>query len=461
MRWASAIAAAGAALALATAPAAMAAAPVPAHPAQPPTVITTVPVRATGGLFVQFHSDPGAGCARWGLCGYSGNVSWQPTRSDSLQIVRVGGRHPQVSLLLVPSLNASADFAGGVTTANVAQAGGDATAAGAHCSDAADVDQPILEAHGTRSTVSLGSASPSVLDTRCAGPRDADVLPHLPVRTLPLATLQRGRRAISLAAVHALHAHGLSGTITSTFVLHLGRPGPPRVAGDGGSHGPAELGREIHVFYRASLRGRILEEVRGAADPLACAPLGSCATTGTVTLSAHAHSATASLIAVAHPGTPRRQLLAAVGLAPPGPGGAGGVRGVGVVAWRGGGSVQSDLTQGTDSCRDTLASSGGELTFATSGTRLRVMMPVGDSAASPLLATRCPGPTPAAGQLAGATVPLSALRHRTARIVLTRPSATHDDGYVVRFVPHLTLTLTRIRVTTRTIPFFTGSFFGN
>ena len=34
-----------------------------------PSLQTTVPVRVTGQLTVQFHGDTAAGCARWGLCG--------------------------------------------------------------------------------------------------------------------------------------------------------------------------------------------------------------------------------------------------------------------------------------------------------------------------------------------------------------------------------------------------------
>ena len=61
--------------------------------------------------------------------------------------------------------------------------------------------------------------------------------------------------------------------------------------------------------------------------------------------------------------------------------------------------------------------------------------------------TRCPGPTDAnAAPLATGELPLDRLAHRTVTLSLTTGSAFSDDGYDVRIVPHLTLTLTRVRV---------------
>jgi hypothetical protein len=65
--------------------------------------------------------------------------------------------------------------------------------------------------------------------------------------------------------------------------------------------------------------------------------------------------------------------------------------------------------------------------------------------------TDCPGPLPSTGETALGTVPLSALRGRTTRITLTRGSSTDDDGYDVRFVPHLTVTLTRVSARTKIV----------
>lgn len=48
-------------------------------------------------------------------------------------------------------------------------------------------------------------------------------------------------------------------------------------------------------------------------------------------------------------------------------------------------------------------------------------------------------------------MPLSALRDRSTRITLTRGSRSGDDGYDVRFVPHLTVTLTRVSARTKIV----------
>ena len=100
--------------------------------------------------------------------------------------------------------------------------------------------------------------------------------------------------------------------------------------------------REIDVGYRATISGSVAEQVRGAANPLLCAPLGSCRPDG------HDHADTAFGERPRHadgPGLasrPRRTLLAGVGLSP---GPAPGVTGFGAVRWTGG-SMASDLTQG-------------------------------------------------------------------------------------------------------------------
>jgi hypothetical protein len=447
MRWPSGIAVACAALTVA--PAATAAQPVVAAPIGPATVETSIPLRITGALSVQFRGDPAAGCARWGLCGYSGDVLWQPPQSGSITISRTAGRHPRVTVTLIPSDPLGTGITGGMTTANVTLAGTGAASPAAHCVDATATDDgPTLSLHHGQITMSLANRAQPLLATRCAGPHDADVLSHIPVRTLTLAALERGRTPISLAAVGALRAHGLSGFITSTVVLHVGAPGRPRTERDTGSEGPTEPGREIDVNYRATLSGSVVEQVRGAANSLQCAPLGSCGVAGTITLTPRVHTTFARLFATARATTPHRELLAAAGLAP---GGTGQTSGVGIVAWRGGGSVRSDLAQGASRCIDSAPFGVGQLLIVTSGRRWRVSLPAGGVLGLGTPATRCPGPILTAGLLAGANAPLSTFDRRTAQIALMRGSTVQDDGYRVRIVPHLTLTLTRVRVRSKAL----------
>lgn len=456
MRWRRGILAACAATIMA--PTAAVAQPVLAITGGSPTTDTSIPIRITGLLSVQFHGDSSAGCARWGLCGYSGTVSWQPPPVASLQIVRTLRRRPQLVILLLPGLANGPQVAGGVTSASVTLAGGPSSAPASRCLDATGAGQGAsFGVRRGRVTFSLAREAPALLVTRCAGPRDADVLPHLPTPTVPAATLEHGRTTISLAVSQALKAHGFAGSITSTIVLHLGRPGRTRTENDSPPPGTTAPGREIHVAYRASLNGSVVEEIRGVADPLECGPVGSCGLTGTITLTPHV-TASASLFVNAKATTPRRELLAAAGL---GPGSPGGVTGSGLVNWSGGGSVMSDLSQGPERCRDTARLGPGGLLIGTSRGRWAVSTFPGGVVGSPASGTRCPGPSLTTGNIVANTAPLSSLDRRTTRIALTTGSTVIDDGYRVRIVPYLTLTLTRVRVRTKAIRVLTGLFGGS
>ena len=255
-----------------------------------PSLQTTIPVRVSGQLTVQFHGDPAAGCTRWGLCGYSGTVSWRPAVAASLIVNRTLGRHASTTVTYLPAFLPGPVPPGGVTTADVALDAATPLPAGSHCADAASTGAflPFVVRAG-RVSVSLAGATPSLLVTRCAGPRDPDVIPELPVRSLSVGALKRGRTAISLATSRPLSVHGFSGSIISTIVLRLGAPGrTTRSSQTSGSlPGRSTRVREIDVGYRATISGSVAEQVRGAANPLLCAPLGSCRPDG------HDHADTA------------------------------------------------------------------------------------------------------------------------------------------------------------------------
>lgn len=408
-----------------------------------PSLQTTVPVRVSGQLTVQFHGDPAAGCARWGLCGYSGTISWRPAVAASLIVNRTLGRHASTTVTYLPSFLPGPALPGGVTTADVALDAATPLPAGSHCVDAATTGAflPFVVRAG-RVGISLAGASPSLLVTRCAGPRDPDVIPELPVRSLSIAALKRGRTAISLATSRPLSAHGFSGSIVSAIVLRLGAPGRTTRSSQtsGSPPGRATRVREIDVGYRATISGTVAEQVRGAANPLLCAPLGSCRLTGTITLTPRSGSAHATLTAQELASRPRRTLLAAVGLSP---GPAPGVTGFGAVQWSGGGSMAVDLTQGPERCDDAVKLRSGSLLMTTSRGRLAVSFVPGALVGAPE-ATRCPGPLPAGAPVAAGGVPVSMLGRRTTRIRLTAGFRAADDGYDMDFVPDLTLTLTPV-----------------
>lgn len=414
----------------------------------------SIPVRVTGLLSVQFHGDAAAGCARWGLCGYDGTVSWQPPPTASLTILRTNGRHPSTDIELLPDFSSGPAALSGVTSASVTLAGNPSSAAASRCIDATGAGQgaSFSVRHG-RVTFSLADESPLLL-TRCAGPRDDDVLPHLPAPVVSMAALKRGHTTISLAASHPLQAHGFVGSVTSTVALHLGRPGRARTENDSLPLGKTQPGREIAVTYRGSVSGNVVEDVRGAANPLECGPVGSCGLKGTITLSPHA-TAFGALVVEEKATVPRRRLLAAVGLAPGSPGN---VVGLGFVGWRGGGTVTSDLSQGAERCRDTTRAGPSGVIMVTSRSGWAAGTFPGGLLGAPGASTRCPGPTLSTGTISSDLTPLSWLDQRTIRVTLTNGSTVHDNGYGVQIVPYLTLTLTRLKVRTKAVRILTGGF---
>jgi hypothetical protein len=407
----------------------------------------SIPAHLSGVLTVQFHGDEAAGCAHWGLCGYSGTVTWRPEASGSVQIQATGGRHPTASAALLPEATLGAAPAGGVTTADVQLTGSGPSVAPVHCVDAAATGSvTAFPAHAGLVQVSLREAEPALLVTRCAGPRDPDVIPQLPAPVFSLAALERGRRTISFATSSTLLSHGLTGSISSTVSLRLGQPHREKLSI--GSLGGRTRVRELDVEYRAAIGGRVAEDVRGASNPLVCGPLGACGLTGTIALAPRARDVKVELIAQERATKPARSLLAAVGLAP---GPSRGVAAIGVGAWAFGGSVRSELTQGSERCDDVAPLGLGTLLLGNTRGGLGLVYAPGTAFGAIPSVTDCPGPLPSTGETALGTVPLSALRGRTTRITLTRGSSTDDDGYDVRFVPHLTVTLTRVSARTKIV----------
>jgi hypothetical protein len=175
----------------------------------------TIAVHLTGQLTVEFHGDAASGCASRGLCGYSGTVSWRPPPSATIEVStsRIHGRL-SYSLDLLPAGSTSfLGFSGGVTTSDV-QFSPLAPAVASSCLDASATGEsltlPVRDGHVA---FTLAGASPSVLQTRCAGPLASDVIPELPVPTLPFAAVLRGRRTVALSAATTFASGGFAGTV--------------------------------------------------------------------------------------------------------------------------------------------------------------------------------------------------------------------------------------------------------
>lgn len=402
--------------------------------------VRTIGVRLTGQLTVAFHGDAASGCASRGLCGYSGTVSWRPPPSGEIEVdtSRVRGRL-SYSLDLAPAASTSfPGFSGGVTTSNV-QLSPLAPAVASSCLDATATGESLaLPVRDGRVAFTLAGASPSLVQTRCAGPLASDVTPALPAPTLPLASVLRGRRTVALPASGTFASGGFAGTVSSSLGLVLGRPGRIQRT----RHIAVPGVRLIQVRYRATLSGSVVEDVSGSATAGICAPLGSCGLKGTVTLSPHATGVAATLNALGSAHTPYRDLLAAVGLSTHGR--ARGILITGAVILDGG-TTTASLQQGTTSCIDSAPLGQGDILLVVGRGRLVAAEEAGIGITTGR--TRCPGPADANfASLATGEVPLNRLAHRTVTLSLTTGSAFSDDGYDVRTVPHLTLKLTRARV---------------
>jgi hypothetical protein len=415
-----------------------------------PTAVSNqnVPAIVSGRLVVRFQGSASAGCAAVGVCGYSGTVQWTPPARASLDISAFTiGRRRLESVSLFPQFGPFAGESGGVTTAAVALAGAPAEASA--CADAVSnfnaFDLPA--AHGLVA-LRLGHSSPGLLGTRCAGPRDSDIDPHLPVAHLPLTALRAGRRTISLTRSASFATPGFAVAIQSTLAVRLGRPG--RIQAQATNRRSRRY-RVLTIGYHARLRGSVTERFAGAGLSAECGPLGACGLTGTATVRPSSAIGAAAVTAFAPASRPERDLLAAVGLSRTGD--PTGVSVTGSAQWRNGGTVATAVAQGTLVCHDSASAGGASVLMIVSRRRLGaayLATRFGEGAVS-----RCPGPIPQTGTSVGTIAGLattSVLGARTASITLNRAGARSSDyGYALTFVPQLRLTLTRTAMTTRII----------
>jgi hypothetical protein len=404
---------------------------------------TVIPVRVRGDLTVQFHGDQATGCAARGLCGFSGTVIWQPSRTAMLEsdVFRTSGRTEyNVSLGFIgAALPDGEEVDGGVTTADVRFVPNGSVGASTICTDAAatgaDIQMPV---HLRAALLTLAAATPSLLGTRCAGPLQSDIASVLARRLVDVATLSHGRVEVSLASSADFAVHGLAGTVTSTIQLSLGRAHPQR--GGNGSLSPSvPKVRSVLVRYRAHLDGSVLTHMHG--DPSSCGPLGSCGANGTFALSLHSAPGMLTISALTRARRPIRDTLTALGLRNDG-----NPRGIPVFGFfiaRGPATYAVDVTLGTTTCRDTGPS--GLAAVALGGERGRALASFGLWQQAPHL--RCPGPAfSAANGLASATVRIGGFAPHGGTIHFRGGPELNDDGYTGHTTANLTLTISRPRV---------------
>ncbi|MFZ1995406.1 MAG: hypothetical protein WAU75_14940 [Solirubrobacteraceae bacterium] len=408
---------------------------------------TDMSVCATGRLTVTFTGDPGTGCAAHGLCGYAGTETWQPQNDGDLALATFeqhGRRFTTATMTLGAPGNPVR------SAVQHSQATGTTTS----CSDQSQGGLGFfaLPVAGARVRIGLRGAEEPLLGTRCAGPLDADVAAALTSRTLGLNRLLRGDVTIALTASGRFAAHGLAGTVRSTIVLVVGRP--HRSSGTAGSSLPPGITRTrlTQVTYRVTrLEGSAVAAVRSSAITAACGPFDACGLAGEIDVAPGALSGgSVSLSATAALHRPKRDLLAALGVAKGGNPAGISVQGGGAAPLHHG-EVIANLPQGAGTCHDQTRLRQAGIELRQRADRLQISVsPTASQAADPLR-TRCPGPQLGSHQLTSASLPLSALRHPTLTVALHGDSFT-DGPYSVTTHTTLTLTLRRTVSKTQIVP---------
>jgi hypothetical protein len=399
---------------------------------QPPVSFRSLMVsaRITGDLIVHFHGDPATGCAARGLCGYSGTIIWTPAQPATLSVMGTKTRDgTSYSVDLGIAQDSIVGNGGGTTDASTTNAGG------SNCADAAYTgsDLPFRVSRG-RARVTLTDAFPSLLQTRCAGPLDADVASALPSASLPLSTLTQGQTQIPLKRDRSFAANGFAGTVSSTLSISLGRPGRWQR-----QRFKAEPLHTLTLAYHATLAGDLTASVIGDADEGLCGPLGACGARGTESLAPETVGH-AQFVAQAGAKHPYAQLLQALrtGVAPRG------VQLYGYLTWPGGGRITANLRSASGTCTDRTGLGGADAFADVRRRRISFQFSIGEDTDG--FRTRCPGPFAPQNSFATGDAPVSILRRPTAIIRLTGTPAFRDDGYTSRLTSTLTITLSHRRI---------------
>ncbi len=415
----------------------------------PPFTVVQIPARITGSVVVRFRGDPTTGCAARGLCRYAGSVLWTPPSAGSLTIFQTrssGRRRDQLELSLTDP-NGGPDTGQAVTDADVQQtppAPGATNQPGPSCADATPTAPYVqLPVRRGRVSFSLAQASPSPLQTRCAGPLLADIASALSAPSPTLRAALRGAITLDYAGKRRFASHGFAGTVDSTLTIRLGRPHRLLTVAPH-PKGRIQRYREVQVDYRATLAGSVTTAVRGDAQPGLCAPLGACGLHGTLSVTPAADPGQASIQAYGPASRPNRDFLTALGLST-----AGRARGIsvfGLVAFNHGGVIAAHLAQGSVSCADSAALGPSSVQLSASRGRVLAQYATGEGLGN--LRTRCPGPFGPQGALAGGSARLDVLSPRRATLALDRGASFIDDGYSASGTAHLRLTLRRRRLHT-------------
>jgi hypothetical protein len=376
---------------------------------------TTIPVCASGGVTVSFHSTA-QGCSAGGPCGYTGTETWRPTGGGQLTLVRgrQNGRDTTEATLILGAGDSVLETVTGTSAAGRQSA----------CQDRGGQFAGFLspQVRGARLIVDLGGGpsallgpgEPPLLGTQCAGPFDGDVGAALPAASFAVAQVRSGHLRLDLSGGHPFVSRDFAGEVSSDLELNLGRAHTGRPSG--GAQGRGQRLRNLFETYRIQrLRGQISASVTGSSDPARCARLAACGTRGTIHVAARLASRAQLFISATGPARrPVVDFLTALGRRQDGDPSGLTVGGGGGPSMRGAVTARMRMPA---RCHDTAAVSTVALQLEGRRGRMQVALSAAGAPSDPLR-TRCPGPALGSRPLAAGSVPLAAFGHRTITVTL-------------------------------------------
>jgi hypothetical protein len=173
---------------------------------------------------VSFQGDGGPECARAGVCGYSGTISYGfPAIRDGDGSVLISRSGRRSNAFGYTSLDV-----GALTIATVNGPGG-----GQPCTEKVlhRFDYVLMEGNASKLEVLFHPAdfSPDFLDSYCVGPSDADVAHAGAIPSLSISTndLRKHKLTLTTSSVKQFHSGPFTGTVTFNVSLVLSRTRVP------------------------------------------------------------------------------------------------------------------------------------------------------------------------------------------------------------------------------------------
>jgi hypothetical protein len=233
---------------------------------------------STGGVSVTFSGDFNRGCAKAGLCGYSGSVEVPPRKRRGEYFLSFEHGHAYES-----ESGVALAEPGAVVVRR--DEGGPAPGT---CTDRdEELELGLVARAAPRGRVRFSLLSPDMSTGRCAGPALERALLQLPPRVVALKRVSGGNATLDLSGRVPFSSGRFSGVMTSTLQFHLGRAGPGsgRIRARRAVSARQRLVRvaSLQAVYRiVRYRGELSASFAGLTGP-PCADLDACGVTGSAT----------------------------------------------------------------------------------------------------------------------------------------------------------------------------------